>query len=413
MAFGILLSFFFSSLLIAKPCRNQANRYLAGVVLSSGISISYQVLYPTGLYRFLPHLVKVYIPPQFLIGPLLFLYVSALTEPDFRLEKRRFLHFPPFFLSILYLTPFFIQSAQKKIAFVQATISPVRPSSAEEWTIWLCVQASLWGYSILSFGKYRRYRKSIRETVSNLSRYAWNWMLIFLISVQILLCAFLIVDIRMLEGIPLVAFNAVISGLLTGSIVFLGWRGLLQLDYISPSSESEDQAHSAPARKSNEEECKSLFGVVMTAVRRGSLFRSSELTLPELAEILGYSRTELSRIINLGGGMSFYDFINKLRIEDVQERLKANGAERLSVLEAAFDSGFNTKSTFHVAFKKWTGLTPSLYRKQVSRLGQNEAPGKAIAASFSRRPGMHAATPEAEMGTPLQRGKPSGKEARP
>lgn len=39
VAFGILLSVFFCSLLIAKPCRGGANRYLAGLVLSDRKSV--------------------------------------------------------------------------------------------------------------------------------------------------------------------------------------------------------------------------------------------------------------------------------------------------------------------------------------------------------------------------------------
>ena len=67
------------------------------------------------------------------------------------------------------------------------------------------------------------------------------------------------------------------------------------------------------------------------------------------------------RIINLGGGLNFYDFINRLRVEDACRRLVAG--EGSSILDAALDSGFNSKSTFHEAFKKWTGTTPSAYRR--------------------------------------------------
>jgi AraC-like DNA-binding protein len=363
VAFGIFLSVFFSSLLAAKPCRGGANRYLAGLVLSSGLSICYQVLYPTGFYRSLPHLAKVYVPTQFLIGPLLFLYVSAITEPGFRFAKRTLFHFFPFFLSLLYLAPFFAKSAEAKIAFVRATLSPARASSAEEWTVWLYVQASLWVYSILSLRKYGQYRRKVSDSVSNLSRYAWNWLLVFLVSVQVMLVSFLVVDIRMLEGIPLVAFNPFISVLMTGSIVFLGWRGLLRLDFVLPPSED---ALEAPRPKKSGEEFESHFALIEEATRRDELFRSSELTISDLAESLGYSRNELSGIINCGGKVNFHDFINKLRVEYVQHALASAAGDQLNILQLAFDAGFNSKSVFNACFKKWTGVTPSLYRRQVS-----------------------------------------------
>ncbi len=364
VASGILFSLFFASILVAKPCRGGANRYLAGLVLTTGISICYQALFPTGLYRALPHLVKIYIPAQFLIGPLIFLYVSALIDPSFRLTKTKLLHFLPFMLSILYLAPFFLESAQAKIGFVDSNVSAAIPSRAEEWVVWLYLQASLWVYSLWSLGKYRRYRREIKETVSNTDRYAWNWLLIFLVCILIILALFLVVDCFMLAGIPLVAFNPLISVSMTGSILYLGWRGMLRLDYISPPGEEKEREE--PAQGTKDEMRSSLFDQVLDSVRRAGLYRSPDLTLPELAESLGYSRTELSRIINLGGKMNFYDFINRLRVEDVRSRFEAADRERINILEAAFESGFNTKSTFHASFKKWTGLTPSDYRKQVA-----------------------------------------------
>jgi AraC-like DNA-binding protein len=361
-SFGIVFSLFLSSILIAKPCPSMANWYLAGFVLSNGISICYETLFPTGLYRVLPQLIKIYIPTQFLIGPWLFLYVSAITEPRFRFTKATFIHFLPFLLTILYLAPFFLEPAAAKIAFVEATVSSAIPSRPEEWLIWIGVQASLWTYTILSLRKCMRYRRLVRENVSNISRYALNWLFVFLIFVLIILISFLAIDALMLSGIPLVAFNPFISISMTVSIVYLGWRGLLRFEYIFPAGDERNQTPPVQERKADE--YAALFAEIMEAVRRDKLFRSPELTLPELAMTLGVSRTELSRIINLGGDMNFYDFINKLRVEDVQRRLESADDKCLSILQAALDSGFNTKSTFQASFKKWTGLTPSLYRKQ-------------------------------------------------
>jgi AraC-like DNA-binding protein len=363
VAFGILLSLFFSSLILAKPCRGGAQWYLAGFILSSGLSITYQVLFPTGLYCILPHLVKTYIPPQFLIGPLLFLYVSAITDPDFHFSRRMLLHFLPFFLSLAYLAPFFAQTAAAKITFVQTTVSSAVPSRGEEWVFWLSLQASLCVYLFLSLRQYRQYRLRIQEMASNIARYAWNWLLNFLLCICLLLLSFLVVDFFMLRGVPLVAFNPFISIALSVNIFFLGWHGLLRLDYILPRAETEPQPVLAAAPEENVEELKAFFDQILERTRRDALFRTPDLTLPELANTLGYSRTELSRIVNIGGTMSFYDFINKLRVEDVQRALDTAKGKSSGILQLAFDSGFSTSSTFYSAFKKWTGTTPSLYRK--------------------------------------------------
>jgi AraC-like DNA-binding protein len=365
VAVGMFLAAFLAAILLARSEKVKSNRFLAALALSVGISVCYGVLFTTGLYRVLPHLVKCYIPPQFLIGPLLYFYVVTLLEPEAQIKRSYYLHFIPFILSLLYLVPFFAQTAQAKIDFVEkAVLSPV-PSRPEEWFVWLYLQASLWVYSLLALKKYLEYRRRIEESVSEKSRYTMKWLLVFFVSVFAMLAYFLAVDVLMLAGRPLVAFNSSISILLSLGILFLGWRNMLRIEYIAPIT--EDLGKILTEKDTQGEEWGLRFKEVSDKVRSESLFLSAELTLPELADKLSYSRTELSRIINVGGGMSFYDFINKLRVEEMKARLDAPEGEKLSILEAAFDSGFNSKSTFQEAFKKWNGMTPSAYRKRSSR----------------------------------------------
>ncbi len=106
---------------------------------------------------------------------------------------------------------------------------------------------------------------------------------------------------------------------------------------------------------------KSLLGLL----EREKIYKDMNLSLPELAETLGIQRNHLSFIINEFAKMNFYDFINTYRIEEAKRLLTKNGDEEVNVLEIAFDSGFNSKSTFNKVFKKFTGKTPSEYRKSL------------------------------------------------
>jgi len=40
--------------------------------------------------------------------------------------------------------------------------------------------------------------------------------------------------------------------------------------------------------------------------------------------------------------------------------------KNITLLSLAFDTGFNSKSTFNSIFKRYTGKTPSEYQKQIS-----------------------------------------------
>ncbi len=48
---------------------------------------------------------------------------------------------------------------------------------------------------------------------------------------------------------------------------------------------------------------------------------------------------------------NFFDFVNGYRLKEVQTRLPAPEAEKLTILAVAFDSGFSSKSSFNTIFK--------------------------------------------------------------
>jgi AraC-like DNA-binding protein len=60
-------------------------------------------------------------------------------------------------------------------------------------------------------------------------------------------------------------------------------------------------------------------------------------------------------------GMNFYNLVNEYRIKEVKDRLKSDKYKRLTILAIAYDSGFNSKSSFNTIFKEKTGQTPSEY----------------------------------------------------
>ena len=90
----------------------------------------------------------------------------------------------------------------------------------------------------------------------------------------------------------------------------------------------------------------------------------SDLNLLYVSERLGYTRNQISYIINHVLGCSFYDYVNKHRVDHVIEHI--SGADsKASIIELAIDAGFNSISGFYKAFKKQTGLTPTAFRKSI------------------------------------------------
>ncbi len=97
------------------------------------------------------------------------------------------------------------------------------------------------------------------------------------------------------------------------------------------------------------------------------LFLDPDLTLRDLSQRLRIHYNHLSRIINERFGLSYNDFINRYRIEEAKQKLADEGQRASTILDILLSAGFYSKSVFNTAFKKFTGMTPSEYRKRHSR----------------------------------------------
>lgn len=95
------------------------------------------------------------------------------------------------------------------------------------------------------------------------------------------------------------------------------------------------------------------------------LYLDAGLTLKDLAQRLRIHYNHLSRIINERFGLSYNDFINKYRIVEAQRMLADPKNKDMNILDIIYETGFYSKSVFNTAFKKFTGKTPSEYRRSL------------------------------------------------
>ncbi|MCP5106603.1 MAG: helix-turn-helix domain-containing protein [bacterium] len=89
------------------------------------------------------------------------------------------------------------------------------------------------------------------------------------------------------------------------------------------------------------------------------------LSLQTMSDKVGCTKENLSQVINEQTDLNFKNFLNKYRVEEAKKKLADPKENQYVLMKIAYDVGFNSKSVFNAAFKKFTGISPSQYKKQV------------------------------------------------
>ena len=89
------------------------------------------------------------------------------------------------------------------------------------------------------------------------------------------------------------------------------------------------------------------------------------LSLDRLAKALHVPPHYLSQYLNREMKMTFNEWVNAHRIEECKRLISDPNQQDATIQSLMYQAGFNSKSTFHTAFKKSTGMTPTQYRKRM------------------------------------------------
>ncbi len=90
-------------------------------------------------------------------------------------------------------------------------------------------------------------------------------------------------------------------------------------------------------------------------------YLNPNLSLSELADQISTSDKNLSHVLNQHLNISFYDYLNKARINEFLAKLESGEHQNYSLTGIALECGFKSKSNFYRAFKREKNTSPKDY----------------------------------------------------
>jgi AraC-like DNA-binding protein len=360
---GIAQSFFVVILLNNKNVRrSRANVFLSILLIALSFSIAH-ILFAGAVINHLS--AQVYTlgdPTFFLIAPLLWFYTRELTGHRVKLSGDFVLHFTPFLLIIILSLTF--RSVNPEGGFIPFLD---RHRKLINVIFWITVVVQFSCYLLVIRGKWITYRELMQQEVSNTENVDISWVRFFM-TVFLLINVFflfsLFAAIHLENGAWLPRTTALIFSL---SVFALGYKGILQKDIFQQDEKirTDDMGGLSITGNVVNKPDEELIQRLLRYMAAKQPYLDPELTLSSLAKDLSISRSHLSQLINDGIGDNFYDFINKYRVEQVKKLMTDPQVKNFNMLGLALEAGFKSKSTFNLIFKRFTGLTPTQYRKNL------------------------------------------------
>lgn len=297
----------------------------------------------------------------FLYGPLIYFYTKRVVYRDFQFKILHLIHFIPFILFITWLVfgVFSLSHTDQAEAILQ-----IQTASLPMWMVALNLPIYLYLLSYLWFSNQsiKIYSKVIKNNFSSIENINLNWLRFIIRSFTAITIVAMINGVVPILGLPFVQYSSLIL-LLIFTFLFINkvlLKALNHPEIFSGISLKDSIKYAGSNLISNEIE--NYKTQLVSLLEEEKLYLIPELTIKDLADKLSISPKMLSQIINQGFNQHFYDFINSYRCQEVKTIL-TNSNEKITISEAMYQSGFNSKSSFNKEFKKLTGQTPSEFKK--------------------------------------------------
>ena len=349
LTFILLLSF-------TKRINRPANCFLAIAMVTIVLWIAKILCIDIGLSAYITN--WSWLPLQFslALGPLIFFYVLKTTRPEYEYRSKDLLHFSPLLLEFgaqVWAVKESIQTGAP--TYHTLTFKHLNP------VLQLLAFVSVVIYLYLSHKLIESYYQQEKFNGGDRSRYQLRWLHNLLKSfgsLWLLWIPFTAADYFYYDS--QLSFQAYypLYLLLTVAIIWMAAVAFLRQEARVPMETLNVSPPPIPA------ELRQKGTWIKQAVKAKRYYQDPELGLSKLAERLEINPHELSRIINMGFKKNFNDFINEYRVADVARKMQDPAFDHITLLGIAFESGFNSKTTFNRTFKQITGKSPAEYKNQ-------------------------------------------------
>jgi AraC-like DNA-binding protein len=338
------------------------NRILATFFFMVSAVILFQYLLKYEQWLFL-HPVVLFIPDliNIALGPVLYLYSFQLIFKKW--ANVNFLHFLPLLFLAAYFYFFEIQPEET------FDYSHYIDTAGHVFVLTLILLSNI-TYLVLFFRNYQKCRPEQKHETDKIKR--WFQILLVFFVLQIFINLFIwclhfylmlnaggdMINARAVKDVIFIILNAVI--LSTSGFFIVANPEVITSLGVKISNRLKSKAYVI-----DKNEALLNIAKLEKLMVEEKIYLDPQLNEKLLADKLNLQTYYLSKLMNEHIKCNFNEFINKARIEETKRLLKSEKTRDLTLFAIAIDSGFSSESVFYSNFKKYVGMTPNQYKKQI------------------------------------------------
>jgi AraC-like DNA-binding protein len=351
-----LLGLFIFVILNVKRNKDRISTFLISLfVLFHSLFILHLSLYVNNMQYSVPQALFVSTGFSFLYGPLLYFYFKrSICNYKFKLIDA--LHLLPTFVLFLYISPFFTLSSLEKFNVLFNESSDLLPGGQVIILVKI-ISLSVYAFLILKIYKTHKLSEAKSKSYKNL----WQRNIIALHIIYTFAYTIYSGNIAGIIDIPIL-FHIQIM-VLVGVVFYVSYIAYIRpevfkgkINLVDPINLFKYKKSGLTTAYSNE-----LKENLLRLLVEDKIYKTNDINLETLSDMLGTTRHNTSQVINEHFGMNFFELINTYRINAAQEIFKSDTFNNLNIIEVAYEVGFNNKVTFNKSFKKHLSQTPSQF----------------------------------------------------
>lgn len=291
----------------------------------------------------------------FLNVPLLYIYIKKLIG-DYSMKNLTHLIIPGLIEFVL-LSTLFLGAKTKFISFLK-----IAEITSYFYIFQLIALIFSIVFSIVTIRLILKYQKRAANYYSRIDGRILQWLnhlSIFLIIYNVVLILIIILPTFINIDFSLIKL---LLGLI--NVIFIYWVALsgykqsLRPMVIMTSIDYEPEVQDKNIDSV-------LFTDIVNYFKTEKPFTNPDFNIQLLALEMKIPYKKVSKVINESTNENFNTFVNKFRVEQVKSMLIVENFNHYSIESIGFEAGFNSKASFYSAFKKFTGTTPSLFKRNI------------------------------------------------